>query len=103
MEERFGEYWNRTVNEDSARLLFYKSVKHEQGFEPYLTISNFEDRKSIARLRCSNHPLHIEQGRHRNTPRENRLCKLCPMKTVETEQHFLTECTFFTGINQNMT
>ena len=95
MEERFGEYWNRTVNEDSARLLFYKSLKREQGFEPYLSISNFEDRKSIARLRCSNHSLHIEQGRHRNTPRENRLCKLCPMKTVETEQHFLTECTFF--------
>ena len=89
MGERFSEYWNRTVNEDTARLLFYKSLKEQQGFETYLNIPNFENRKSIARLRCSNHPLHIEQGRHRNTPRESRLCKLCPSKAVETEEHFL--------------
>ena len=101
MEKRFSEYWNRVVNEDTARLLFYKSIKSEQGFEPYLNIPNFEDRKSIARLRCSNHPLHIEQGRHRNTPRENRLCKLCPSKRVETEEHFLTECTFFNRYRPN--
>ena len=95
MEKRFSEYWNRSINEDTARLLFYKSIKNEQGFEPYLNIPCFESRKSIAKLRCSNHSLHIEQGRHRNTPRENRLCKLCPSKAVETEVHFLTECTFF--------
>ena len=95
MGKRFSEYWNRSVNEDTARLLFYKSIKNEQAFEPYLNIPNFENRKSIARLRCSNHSLHIEQGRHRNTPRENRLCRLCPLKAVETEVHFLTECTFF--------
>ena len=84
MGERFSEYWSRTVNEDTARLLFYKSLKEQQGFETYLNIPNFENRKSIARLRCSNHSLHIEQGRHRNTPRESRLCKLCPSKAVET-------------------
>ena len=63
MEKRFSEYWNTSVNEDMARLLFYKSIKNEQGFEPYLNIPNFENRKSIARLRCSNHSLHIKQGR----------------------------------------
>ena len=101
MEKRFSEYWNKVVHEDTARLLFYKSIKSEQGFEPYLDIPNFEDRKSIARLRCSNHPLHIEQGRHRHIPRENRLCRLCPSKKVETEEHFLTECTFFNRYRPN--
>ena len=65
------------------------------GFEPYLNIPNFEDRKSISRLRTSTHSLHIEQGRHRNTPRESRLCSLCPLRLVESEEHFLTQCTFF--------
>ena len=101
MEKRFSEYWNKVVHEDTARLLFYKSIKSEQGFEPYLDIPNFEDRKSIARLRCSNHSLHIEQGRHRHIPRENRLCRLCPSKKVETEEHFLTECTFFNRYRPN--
>ena len=101
MGKRFSEYWNKSVKEDMGRLLFYKSIKDEQGFEAYLNIPKFEDRKSIARLRCSNHPLHIEQGRHRNTPRENRLCWLCPSKKVETEQHFLTECSFFNRYRPN--
>ena len=51
MKKRFGEYCNRTINEDTARLLPYKCIKHEQGFETYLSISNFQDRKSIASLR----------------------------------------------------
>ena len=93
--ERFREYWDTSINGDSARLLFYKSIKTELEYEPYLNISDFESRRSIARLRCSSHALQIEKGRHRDTLRENRLCRLCPMKVVETEKHFLTECTFF--------
>ena len=31
MEKRFSEYWKRSVNEDTARLLFYKSIKNEHG------------------------------------------------------------------------
>ena len=76
-------------------------IQRIQRIEPYLDVPNFEDRKSIARLRCSNHPLHIEQGRHRHIPRENRLCRLCPSKKVETEEHFLTECTFFNRYRPN--
>lgn len=46
-------------------------------------------------MRCSDHPLEVEKGRNRNIPRENRLCKLCLQKEIETEEHFLTKCTFF--------
>ena len=95
MGKRFSEYWDKAINENNGRLIFYKSIKTELGFEPYLNISNFEDRKSIARLRSSTHPLHIEQGRHRDTPRESRFCQLCPSKSVENEEHFLINCTFF--------
>ena len=91
----FSEYWCKTVETDSSRLLFYKSVKNKPEFENYLNIPLFDHRKAITKLRCSDHPLQIEKGRHRNIPRDNRLCKLCPLNVVETEEHFLTSCTFF--------
>ena len=80
---------------DTGRLLFYKSIKNKLEFETYLNISSFEGRKAIAKLRCSDHALQIEKGRHKNIPRENRTCNLCPLKVVETEEHFLTTCTFY--------
>ena len=95
LEERFNEYWGKIVTEDTGRLNFYKTIKSDMAFEPYLNVSTFEDRKSIARLRSSTHNLHIEQGRHRNIPRESRFCQLCPSNSIETEEHFLTGCTFF--------
>jgi hypothetical protein len=41
--------------------------------ESYLSISNFEYRKLITKLRISEHNLLIEMGRHLNIPREQRL------------------------------
>ena len=49
-------------------------------------------RKTIAKVRCSNHCLEIEKGRHRNVSREDRTCNMCKDKVVEDEEHFLTEC-----------
>ena len=39
--------------------------------ESYLTISNFEYRKLITKLRISEHNLLIENGRHLIIPRES--------------------------------
>ena len=95
IQTKFTEYWCNKVTADTGRLLFYKSVKNKLEFETYLNISSFEGRKAIAKLRCSDHSLQIEKGRHKNTPRENRTCNVCPLKVVETEEHFLTTCTFY--------
>ena len=93
---KYTEYWNKTLGEETSnRLTFYKTVKNNFKFEDYLKIPIFEYRKNIAKLRCSDHPLEIEKGRHKNIPRESRICKICPLKVVETEAHFLTTCTFF--------
>ena len=78
-----------------GRMLFYKSIKNKLEFETYLDIPSFEGRKAIAKVRCSDHSLQIEKGRHKKTPRENRICNFCPLKVVETEEHFLTTCTFY--------
>ena len=103
LEERFNEYWRKTVTEDTARLNFYKKIKSDMAFEPYLNVPTFEDRKSIARLRSSTHSLQIEKGRHRKPeiPRESRFCNLCPSNLIEDEEHFLTGCTFFNRYKPN--
>ena len=47
--------------------------------------------KIIAKTRCSNHPLEIDKGRHRKTPREERWCNMHP-DIVTDGEHFLTKC-----------
>ena len=65
------------MNSEISRLEFYKKVKRNFEFEEYLNISSYKKRRSIAKLRCSDHELEIEKGRHNKIPREERLCQLC--------------------------
>ena len=59
--------------------------------ESYLSISNFEYRKLITKLRISEHNLSIEKGRHLNIPREQRLYSHC--KCIDDKKHFHLHCT----------
>ncbi len=61
-------------------------------------IRNWEAR--LTRYRLSGHKLMIETGRHRQTwlPPEQRLCSHCDLNQMETELHFLTECSKYTDI-----
>ena len=93
---KYIEYWeNNLINFDAPRLHFYRYVKKSFGYEGYLDIGNFQWRKSISKLKCSSHILQIEKGRHINQPREERLCKLCNLNEIETEEHLLLRCTFY--------
>ncbi len=49
----------------------------------------------MTRLRISNHKLRIETGRHKNIPREERICQKCSLGKIEDEKHYLLECTKF--------
>ena len=51
----------------------------------YLNISDFQIRKAITKIRCSDHVLEIEKGRHRKIPRADRICKFCDKNSIETE------------------
>ncbi len=57
-------------------------------------------RSTLTRYRLSGHKLMIETGRHRQTwlPPEQRLCSHCDLNQMETELHFLTECSKYTDI-----
>lgn len=93
---KFSEFWHKTIDEETSnRLTFYKSIKSEFKVEEYLKTPIFQHRKAITKIRCSDHPLEVEKGRHLNIPRENRICKICPLREMETEHHFLIRCPFF--------
>ena len=60
------DHWKNNI--DIHRLEFYCKYKSKFEFEQYLNISRFAKRKNIAKLRCSDHELETEKGRHKKTP-----------------------------------
>ena len=58
-----------------------------------MLLKNSEQRKHLTRLRISAHRLHIEQGRYRGIPRQNRICNRCTSNEIDDEVHFLFSCT----------
>ena len=63
--------------------------------EAYLTsIANRANRKMLAKLRCSNHPLLIDVGRHHKMDVDTRKCNLCDR--IEDETYFDTEWQLYT-------
>ncbi len=79
----------------------YLSLKREYSMAEYLyTVSDKKLRSTLTRYRLSGHKLMIETSRHRQTwlPPEQRLCSHCDLNQMETELHFLTECSKYTDI-----
>ena len=64
------------------------------GREHYLTIvNNFDQRKSIAKLRIPAHQLNIYwKGRYTGLLPDLRICSQCNLMEVEDELHFLLFC-----------
>ena len=96
MQNKYIENWTKKIRENnSPRLSFYEKIKEEFSFERYLELEHFQQRKMIAKFRCSDHALEIEKGRHLRVPREERHCKLCTNAEIESEEHFLSNCHFY--------
>jgi hypothetical protein len=61
--------------------------------------------QALARLRCSNHDLIIEKGRHLKVPRKEIFyiyCKVNGLTIIETEHHFVMECGLYTNIRKDL-
>ena len=81
---------------DSSKLELLSQIKLEPGFELYLSVIDKPMfRIALSRFRCSNHDLMIEKGRALGIPREERLCPLCIIPTIESEYHFMLICEFY--------
>ena len=95
----FQQFWKNelhTADKDSIcnrKLRSYKLFKDEFKMEPYTTSQiPLSLKKLLSKFRCSDHDLHIERGRHKGLPVEQRLCTMCTNNAIEDEAHFLTEC-----------
>ena len=98
IERKFISEWENDINDQNKypSLRTYRIFKTKLEMEPYLyLVKNPKYRMAISKFRSSSHILEIERGRHTRpiTPLENRLCPSC--KVVETEIHFMLECTMY--------
>ena len=76
----------------SSKCIIYKHVIEHFSLQYYLCKPiPYVYKKHISRIRLSSHNLEIETGRHKNTPRENRVCKFCK-HDLEDEYHFVLIC-----------
>ena len=92
LEQGFLESWKEGIKEDFSRLNFYKKIKPEFGREKYLQTLSFEQRRVLSKLKCSDHQLEIEKGRHKGIERFRRVCPFCPIPLIEDENHLIFEC-----------
>ena len=83
----------------SRKCDFYSLFKRKLCPEFYLSCVNVKVyRISLARFRCSSHDLYIEKGRYSNINREQRVCQVCDLNTVEDEFHFLLVCPAYSAL-----
>ena len=92
----------KLLNEDIPRLTTYKTINDDFTLPKHLGLP-YHLRKVISRTRCSNPPLEIENGRHKNPiiPRQERFCKLCYDQVVEDEDHFILRCTTYSHLRDH--
>ena len=81
--------------DENGKLRTYLKLKCNFGFENYLHIlSDLNQRKSFTKFRISNHKLKNETGRY-SKPLENRICEKCFSDEIESEEHLLLKCSFY--------
>ena len=98
--DTYKQSWYSSVN-NSYRLEMYARYKHNFELENYLNfITEKKYRVALTQFRLSSHDLAIERGRYENINRSERICKLCNMKSVECEYHFLLVCPFYRELRQ---
>ena len=94
IQKYFINAWKLRLNtENLSRLQVYKQINQEFSIPKHLDLP-FPLRKIISKIRCSNHVLEIEKGRHptKIVPKEERLCIVCHDMAMEDENHFLLSC-----------
>ena len=89
----------RVCVRNSPSIMLFKNIKENFQMADYLKLmENHKHRHVITKIRLSSHCLEIERGRHRNIPRNDRLCTLCIQRTIEDEFHFILECPVYNNI-----
>ncbi len=102
-KHKYITHWTNTIK-NQHKLECYSALNREYTAAIYLsTVSDVRLRKTLTMYRLSEHSPAVETGRRRQTwlSREDRLCSHCMLGEIETELHFLTECTQYKDIRDH--
>ena len=98
LKDRYLQEWYNTL-ETSNKLSVYNNIKSCYEKAAYISILRVRKfRHCYAQFRTGVHNLEIEKGRYTNTPRNERLCKVCSLNQVEDELHFVLVCPAYSDL-----
>ena len=103
LESKYKTWWKSKIDE-SNKLEFYKTIKHDFSLERYLLLPlDSKVKRRFTQLRISAHRLCIEIARYSRPklPRENRFC-FSSKNAVEDKKHFLFHCKEYNSLRENL-
>jgi len=110
LSNHYETVWLEKLHHESAgrgagrnKLRTYRKFKHSIYTETYVSAPmSKRPRSALAKFRCGVAPLRLETGRYTRTPEEERLCSLCDLNEVESEEHCLIRCELYPDIQGHL-
>lgn len=99
------DVYNDRNCENGNKLRTFRRYKNTPDTSTYVKTVKFRDhRRILSNFRCGSLPLAVETGRYTKptTPLCDRLCQFCYGRSIETEQHFLIDCNFYSDIREEL-
>jgi hypothetical protein len=98
----YSNIWARDI-QNLPKLRTYRLFKREFKTEEYLLLNLKKNERSLlAQFRTGILPLRIETGRYVGESVEDRHCTLCNSGAIETEKHFLLECSLYSNVRNTV-
>ena len=95
LEIQFVEWWEAEIYRN-RRCTAYRIIKDKFVYEPYLSTSNYLDRRALSKFRSGSHTLPITKGRYKEGGGGVDVkCKLCNNGDICDEFHVLFTCEHF--------
>lgn len=110
LTEMYASEWQSNLNRVEAirgqghnKLRTYRKFKDIIKTEEYLKqVINFKHRSALAKFRCGVAPIRIETGRYEQLDLAERLCPLCDLNEIESEEHVLIRCSAYTTMRNDL-
>ena len=100
MQKKYITHWKHSLC-NSQKLEFCNVFKDSYTRSIYLDVTRKNpNRKTLPKLRISNHKLNIETGRYDNISRCNRICPVCGL-SVHFQIHFLIDFPKYSSIRDD--